>query len=148
MEVFEKLLQLETRISIEYLPSYFRSVETFIDSDLYSQLSNKYRTRELRRQRYKIIQETKRVWLNIYLQTYESQIHEYEQKYHQKLVQFKENLTFNNSFIAYMNYRQKRLVQEIYDEKLPIYRRKLLRLHRQQFKMNKKLVSVLPENSS
>ena len=53
---------------------------------------------------------------------------ECEQKYHQKLVQFKENLTLDNSFIAYMNYRQKRLVQEIYDEKLPIYRRKLLRL--------------------
>ena len=74
MEVFEKLLQLETRISMEYLPSHFRSVETFIDSDLHSQLSNKYRTREFKRQRCKIIQETKRAWLNIYLQTYESQI--------------------------------------------------------------------------
>jgi hypothetical protein len=44
--------------------------------------------------------------------------------------------------MAYMNHRTKRLKQEIQCERIPVYRKKLLRLRRRDKKLIKKLVPV------
>jgi hypothetical protein len=155
MNIYEELLKLETHLSIEYLPIQFHRLEDFIvSSDLDSHLIKNHLATEYKQQRYKIIQEAKRTWLNIYLHVYESQIQEHDFQYQQNLSQLKQNIlnntsvdgiTFYDSFITYMNHRQNRIEHDIYGEKIPIYRRKLLRVRRQHLKSIKKIVSVLPK---
>ncbi|CAF3300302.1 unnamed protein product, partial [Rotaria sp. Silwood2] len=95
---------------------------------------------EFKQKRYKIIQEATRTWLNMYVDAYESEIQEYEHQYQQALNEFELNhlnhvqhingITLFNSFINYINHRTNRIKQEIYYDKIPVYRRQLLRLHR------------------
>ncbi|CAF1241717.1 unnamed protein product [Rotaria sordida] len=155
MNNYEELLKLEIHVAIDYLPKQFHHLEKFIDSDhLNLSFKKNHLTTEFKQQGYKTIQEVKRTWLNFYLHFYELQIQEIDFQYQQNLSRLKQSLlkntsvhgmTFYDSFITYMNHRQTRIEQEIYYEKIPIYRKKLLRIHRRHLKSIKKLVSVLPK---
>jgi hypothetical protein len=51
-----------------------------------------------------------------------------------------------NAFLNYMNHRTKRMMEEIFYDKIPVYRKQLLR-HRRRLQLKKQLprVSVLPK---
>ena len=111
---------------------------------------------EFKQKRCKIIQEAKRTWLNMYIDVYESKIQEYEHQYQQDLDLFELNSLnhvyhYNetttplfNSFNNYINHRINTMKQEIYYDKLPVYRRQLLRFRR-RLESTKKMVTVSPK---
>jgi len=158
LHVLEDVLQLETQVSIRFLPDNFDQSENFIAPDLYLPL---IKTIEFKQKRDKILQEAKRTWLNSYINIYEITYQDYEYQYQQDLKQFELDCsnhvhhrneiiptTLFNSFLTYINHLINRIKQEIYYEKLPLYRRKLLRrLRRQQHlgSTRKKLVNVGPQ---
>ncbi|CAF4165881.1 unnamed protein product [Rotaria sordida] len=153
LKVFEEFLQLETRVSIQFLPEDFDNLEYFIAPDLYSPLIQDSKAIEFQQQRYKIIQEAKRIWLNIHVDVYEMKYKEYEHRYQQDLKRFEFNSSNNlqqnetslfNCFLVYIDHRIYRLKQEIYYEKLPVYRRKLLHHRRHLKSTKKKLVTIFP----
>jgi uncharacterized protein YbgA (DUF1722 family) len=153
--IFEELLKLEAQVSMEFLPINFDHLENFIVSDdLYSPVSKDQLIIEFKQNQYKIVQEAKRTWLNIFLDTYEIQYQDYEHQYQEEFKKI-ELLSSNNSqrngtttlftsLIGYMNHRTNRMKQEIYSEIIPIYRRKLLCHCRQQLRSKKKVVNVRP----
>ncbi|CAF4050299.1 unnamed protein product [Rotaria sp. Silwood2] len=153
LQVFEEFLQLETRVSIQFLPEDFDNLEYFITPNLYSPLIQDSMAIELKQQQYKIIQEAKRTWLNIYIDAHEMKYREYEHQYQQDLKQFEfissvhidtTDITLFNCVLLYINHRVDRLKQEIYYEKLPIYRRKFVRLRQHLISTKKNLVTVAP----
>lgn len=141
LDVFEDLLKLETQVSMEFLPKQFNDIETFIRPNFYSPILKNQLAIELKQKQYKTIQEAKRTWLNINVDIHEILYQDYEHQYQKEFLKFQsisfdnssqssETITPFNSFITCMNYRTNRIKQEIYSEKIPIYRRKLL--HRRQ----------------
>ena len=88
LQYYEDFLKLQTRISIEYLPQNFDQLENFLSSDLYIPIIKDHLAVEFKQKRYKIIQEAKRTWLNLYIQAYQIKIQEYEHQYQQDLNQF------------------------------------------------------------
>jgi len=148
-------LKLETQVSIKFLPKTFDHLENFIVSDdLYSPVVKDHLVIEFKQNQYKIIQEAKRTWLNIFVHAYEIQYQDYEHQYREELQQF-QLLCSNNiqrhgttslfhSFITFMNYRTNRMKQEIYYEKIPVYRRKLLCHRRRRLRSKKEVVNVRP----
>jgi hypothetical protein len=143
--IFEELLQLEAHVSTEVLPKHFDRLEMFIVSDdLYSPVVNDHLAVEFRQQRCKIIQEVKRTWLNIFMNAYEIQYQDYEHQYREERGKLQvlcandrqaDGTTASASFdafVAYVDHRTNRMKQEIYSEKIPVYRRKLLRLRRRR----------------
>ncbi|CAF4058846.1 unnamed protein product [Adineta steineri] len=155
LEVFEELLQFETQVSMELLPEDFDHLEMFIAPTLYSSIVKDHLlTMTLKQKRYKTIQEIKRIWLNIYIDAYEIQYQDYEHQYKRELDNFKLISANDNqineatlpidSFMTYINHRTKRMKQEIYSEKLSIYRRKLLRRHRRRLGLKTKLIPIRP----
>lgn len=140
---------------MQCLPKNFHQLEYFIAPNLYKPLIKNSYALEFQQKHYKIIQETKRTWLNIYLNAYEIQYQECEHQYEEDLKRFELNhlnnnvenqgISFMESFRSYMNYRINRLKQEIYHENLPVYRRKLLRLRR-HFKINNKSQVIIAPN--
>ncbi|CAF3032008.1 unnamed protein product [Rotaria sp. Silwood2] len=107
----------------------------------------------VKQQQYKIIQEAKRTWLNINVDAHEKKYQEYEHQYQQDLKQFEfissthidtNDTTLFNCFLLYIGHRIHRLKQEIYYEKLPVYRRKFVRLRRRLKPTKKNLVTIAP----
>ena len=154
MQVFEEFLKLETRVSIQFLPENFDNLENFIASDLYSPVLQDPMAIELKQQQYKILQEAKRTWLNIYIDALEIKYQEYEHQYQKDLEVFKFNTSTNihtngitlfNAVLIYIDHRINRLKQEIYYEQVPIYRKKLIRLHQRLKSTTKAFVNISPK---
>lgn len=90
----------------------------------------------------------------MHLHAYQSQMEQWEHQYQQDLLRFKQNLLTNhspnrgitlyNSLLVYLNHRTNRMEQEMFYEKVPIYRRKLVRFLRRNLKSMKNRVSVFP----
>ncbi|CAF0897703.1 unnamed protein product [Didymodactylos carnosus] len=74
-------LVLEMRILCKFLLENCDHLEHFITPVAYTPLNEDQKAIELKNQRYKIIREAKRTWLNHVLHAYESEIQEYEQQY-------------------------------------------------------------------
>ena len=72
---------LEIRILCKFLPENCDHLERFITPVSYSPLNTDQKAIDLKNQRYKIIREAKRTWLNHVLRAYASEIQEYEQLY-------------------------------------------------------------------
>jgi hypothetical protein len=161
MQLYEHFHKLETRISIDFLPRNFDQLESVITCDDYFPVIKDNIAVQFKQKHYKIIQEAKRTWLNMYMEAYEIKIednaHQSEQEF--KQLKSKTNLTrvnhtddgttsggVINAFINYMNHRTKRMMEEIYYDKIPDYRRQLLRVRR-RLESTKKLpkVSVWPK---
>lgn len=146
LQCYEDLQKLETRISIDYLPQNFNKFESFIAFDSYLPLVKDSIAVEFKQKRYKIIQEAKRNWLNLYVDGYENKIQAYEYQYKEELYKLKSNETtlLFDSFTNYINHRTNRMKQEISYDKIPIYRRQLVRIHRRLKSKSKKIVSIFP----
>ncbi|CAF4159579.1 unnamed protein product, partial [Rotaria sp. Silwood2] len=151
---YEDLQKLEARVAIDILPRSFDELEWFIAFDDYFPLIKDNIAVEFKQNRHKTIQEAKRTWFNTYIDAYESQIAEVEHQYEMELHQF--DLTnssqscLNNgittlcqSFLNYINHRINRIKEEIAYEKIPIYKKKLLRAQRRS-KSTNKTVTIKP----
>ncbi|CAF4782486.1 unnamed protein product, partial [Rotaria sp. Silwood2] len=152
IQCYEDFHKLQTRISIQYLPRNFDKLERFIASDHDLPLIKDTIAVEFKQKRYKIIQDAKRTWLNMYIEAYVSKIQEYEHQYQRDLNEFElthiNDMCINEkslfrSFVDYINHRTNRMLQEIYCEKLPPYRKQLVRV-RERLKWPKKMVTVFP----
>ncbi|CAF3653103.1 unnamed protein product, partial [Rotaria socialis] len=74
VEIWKEQLMLEIRIHCKFLPPNFDHLENFISSIDYLPLNNNTKIIEIKNKRFKIIQETKRQWLNYFLSIYEIKI--------------------------------------------------------------------------
>lgn len=135
MKLWEELLQLEMRILCHFLPHNFDHLQNFIAPIIYSPLNNERKAIQLKNQHYKIIQESKRLWLHIFLSTYEIKLREYDQQYQMIYIQLETLLLKNNTDVngqslfnqinQYMIYRTNQLKQDI-SNKMSSFRKKLL----------------------
>ncbi|CAF1434632.1 unnamed protein product [Adineta steineri] len=147
LEGFEELLKLEAQISIEFLPKNFDHLENFIAPQIYLPVIKNDPIIQYKQQRYKIIQEAKRTWLNIFVDAFAIQYQEELKKFQMICVndsQKNEYIALFTSCINYINHRTNRIKREIYAEKIPVYRRKLLRHRQRHLKSKKEIVNVRP----
>ncbi|CAF3417190.1 unnamed protein product [Rotaria socialis] len=80
-EIWKEQVKFETIIYCKFLPETFDQLERFFTHTDYLPLNNNEKIIETKNKRYKIIQETKRQWLNYFLNIYEIKIQEYEAQY-------------------------------------------------------------------
>jgi hypothetical protein len=97
MKIWEELLMLEMRVLFNFLPLNFNQLENFIVPLSYSSIIKDQKAIQFNNKQYKIIQEGKRNWLNIFLNAYEIKLQEYERKYHNEFLQFEKYLLLNNT---------------------------------------------------
>ncbi|CAF5196910.1 unnamed protein product, partial [Rotaria magnacalcarata] len=148
-EIWKEHLMLEIRIHCKFLPPNFDHLENFISSIDYLPLNNNTKIIEIKNKRYKMIQETKRQWLNYFLNIYEIKIQEYEQQYQNEFIQLESLLSNNNdktmlnNIKEYINNRINRLKKDIYD-KMASFRRIILQ-NRQRSSSTKNVIGVSPE---
>ncbi|CAF4330408.1 unnamed protein product, partial [Rotaria magnacalcarata] len=93
--IYEELLMLEMRVLCKFLSKNFDQLEEFIAPMIYSPLNNDQKMIEVRNKRYKTIQEAKRIWLNVFLKSYEVQLQEYDQQYKNESLQLESHLLNN-----------------------------------------------------
>ncbi|CAF1578045.1 unnamed protein product, partial [Adineta steineri] len=132
MQLMEEFVMLEQRIICKLLPQNFDSIDNLIKPRLYTPLLQDVTSIEFKIQHYKIIQQIKRTWLNIYFNAYEKKIQEYEEQYIEKLhnlqlrFECKNNVNriFHlNSIKTYLHNRKQRTIQQIYID-MSDYRKK------------------------
>ena len=104
--IYEELLMLEMRVLYKFLPKNFDQLEEFIAPMIYSPLNNDQKMIEVRNKRYKTIQEAKRIWLNVFLNSYEVQLQEYDQQYENEFLQLQSHLLNNNNINGSSIYEQ------------------------------------------
>jgi len=143
---------LEIRILNNFLPQNFDQLETVLRCINYSPLNNDQKSIQIKNKRYKIIQETKRTWLNIFLNIYEHQLQKYEHLYEYEFKQLETQLSNSitidgisllNKMKEYIAYRTKRLKQDI-TEKISSSRGIQLQ-NRQRSKTTQNMIGVSPE---
>jgi hypothetical protein len=119
-------------------------------------LNNEQKLIEINNQRYKIVQDAKRRWLNISLSIYEMKLQGYEQEYQEILIQLRSLLLLNNNtsllhgetlfnqIDEYLTNRTKELKQNVIINKIPAIRSKLFR-NNQRSSLAKTMIGVSPE---
>ncbi|CAF1509075.1 unnamed protein product, partial [Rotaria sordida] len=128
-------------------------LENFIEHINYLPLNNTQNSIEIKNKRYKLIQEAKRTWLNIFFNVYEYKLQKYEQQYENEFKEleiqlFNINITNDgvsilNKFKKYITYRTNRLKQDI-SNKISSSRGILLQ-NRHRSSLAKNMIGVSPE---
>ena len=148
---------LEARIHCHFLPQNFNYLENFIAPITYLPTNDDQKAIEVNNQRYKIIKETKRAWLNYFLDFYEIKLIEYESEYQSELLQLETRVLnttntmdasssssgFLNHIKEYINHRISTLKKDIYDQ-MSSFRRTLCQ-NRQRSSSTKDSIDVSPE---
>jgi len=70
LQTWKELLMLEQRILSSFLPEEFDQLQNFITTDFYSPTMDDEHSVKYQLKSVKIVQESKRIWLDIYLQAY------------------------------------------------------------------------------
>ncbi|CAF1496434.1 unnamed protein product [Adineta steineri] len=152
MQLMKEFVMLEQRIICKLLPQNFDSIDNLIKSRLYTPLIHDMTSIEFKIQQFKIIQQIKRTWLNIYFDAYEKKIQEYEEQYIEKLhnlqLRFEcrnndNHLYHLNSIKTYLHNRKKRTIQQIYID-MSDYRKKILNYPKRS-STAKKSIDVSPK---
>lgn len=143
---------LQMRILSKFLPQNYDQLENFVAPVTYLPLNNDQKGIQVKNQRYKMIQEAKRLWLNTSLNVYEIKLQQYEEEYRYALTQFESQLSNNNTVNGasllkeiqeYLNGRTEKLKKNIY-KKLSALRGRLLQ-NRQRSSATKNAIGVSPE---
>lgn len=146
---------LEIRILCKFLPKHFDQFEDFVAPITYVPLNNDRMAIELKNKRYKIIQEGKRMWLNLTFHLYETLIQEYEMRYQTEFIKLETKLlnsttitTTNGSSLfdhikEYLNYQTNKLIKDIHVQ-MASYRKVILQ-NRQRSSSTKMTIGVSPE---
>ncbi|CAF5171867.1 unnamed protein product, partial [Rotaria magnacalcarata] len=119
-EIWKEQLKFETRIHCKFLPKTFDQLEDFFTHTDYLPLNNDTKIIQIKNKRYKIIQETKRQWLNYFLNIYEMKIQEYEQQYQNEFTKL-ESLFSNNNDKTMLNNIKEHINDRIIKLKKNIY---------------------------
>ncbi len=152
-EIWKDYLMLQMRILCKFLPQNFDDLENFIAPINYFPLDNTQSSIQIKNNRYKIIQEAKRTWLNISFNVYDYKIQKYEPQYENELkqlqIQLLNSYTIDSSCVFnmikdYMTYRTTRLIQDISDKILSS--RGILLQNHQRSSSAKKFIGVSPES--
>ncbi|CAF2047118.1 unnamed protein product [Rotaria magnacalcarata] len=98
-EIWKEQLKFETRIHCKFLPETFDRLEDFFTHTDFLSLNNNTKMIEIKNKRYKIIQETKRQWLNYFLNIYEIKIQEYEEQYQNEFIKLESLFSHNNNIM-------------------------------------------------
>ncbi|CAF1513675.1 unnamed protein product [Adineta ricciae] len=158
LKIWEEILMFEIRISCKFLPLNFYQMETFIVPLSYIPVIKEQKVIEFNNKQYKIIQEGKRNWLDIFLHTYEIKLQQYEQQYENIFQQFQgpqqlstgqittmdDSSDLMNKTQEYINNQTNKLKEDI-SQKMAFFRRKLL-TYRQSSSTSKDTVGVSPES--
>ncbi|CAF4170344.1 unnamed protein product, partial [Rotaria magnacalcarata] len=120
----------------------------------YSPLNNNQKAVQVKNKRYKIIQEAKRSWLNIFFNACEIKIQAYDSQYQNTFLQLESQSivtnNFNDSSISnqikeYLIYRTNKLKQDIY-KKVAKSRAIVLQIRQHSSSSRKqKIIGVSPE---
>nr|ABQ08076.1 hypothetical protein [Adineta vaga]ABQ08081.1 hypothetical protein [Adineta vaga] len=146
MSLFEKLTMFEQRILCRQLPKSLDSILPKIDT---TKLTNKH---------YKMLQELKRVTLNVKFQEYEEEIQHYEDLYQQEFISLQEQIQNPSSsdhkhqtdilmysLQLYLNHYAQKMMRQIRFKEACL-RVKLTRHHRrQQSLLQKNIIDVYPQ---
>lgn len=125
--VWKDLSMLEMRILCKFLPEDCDRLEYSVASLSYTQMNKDQRAIDFRNQRYKIIQQAKRAWLNVTLHAYEVKLQEHEQHYQNEFNQLKSTLSGTsvdqhgsalNSIEIYLNEQVNQFKQRSHDQML------------------------------
>ena len=146
---------LHIRILYKFLPSNFDQLQHFIAPPpiTYSPLNIDHEIDvQFRNKCQKMIQETKRTWLNTSISVYEMNIQAYDHQYQEVLIQL-ESLLLNHTSVdgaslfneikQYMICRVAQIQQDIY-KKMSVFRGKVLQ-HRQRSSSTRNMIGVSPE---
>ncbi|CAF1348914.1 unnamed protein product [Adineta steineri] len=153
IEIWKEQLMLETRVICKFLPQNFDQLQNFVSPITYVPLNNEQKIVELKYKHYKIIQEGKRMWLDMFFSIYEINLQQYDEQYQEILIELESLLLTNTTIVdgttlfdqinQYMTYRTDQLKKEIRDE-MSSFRGKLLH-HRQCSSITKNMIGVSPE---
>lgn len=125
--VWKDLSMLEMRILCKFLPEDCDRLEHSVASLSYTPMNKDQRAIDFRNQRYKIIQQAKRAWLNVTLHAYEVKLQEHEQRYQNGFNQLKSTLSHTsvdqhgsalNSIEIYLNEQVHQLKQTSHNQVL------------------------------
>ncbi|CAF1489796.1 unnamed protein product [Adineta steineri] len=153
LNCWKELLKLEQHILSKFLDKNFDHLQNFITSNVfYSPIiadDDSIVTYQLKN--VKTLQESKRIWLDIYLQVYMLKIQQHDQHYQYEFIQLKqclnnttESTELFQSIQTYLTQRSNRLKQEIYLE-INYFERKLTRRRHQYSSKTKQMIGVSPE---
>ncbi|CAF4679143.1 unnamed protein product, partial [Rotaria socialis] len=153
-EIYEELLMLEMRILCKFLPQNFDQLQYFITPITYSPLNNNQKVVQVKNKCYKIIQEAKRLWLNILLNACEIKIQAYDSQYQNIFLQLESqsivtnnvnDSSISNQIKEYLIYRTNELKQDIY-KKVAKSRAIVLQIRQHSSSSRKqKIIGVSPE---
>ncbi|CAF1527436.1 unnamed protein product [Adineta steineri] len=156
IQYWGELLMFEMRILYKFLPLNFNQLENVIAPISSLSLNNGQKTIQFNNKQNKIIQEGKRRWLDVYLNSYEIKLQEYDEQYQTEFEQFKQLQILNNTTTIvdplpisidkikeYMVYRTNSLKQDIYQQ-ISSFRERLLH-NRQRSSTTKTTIGVSPE---
>ncbi|CAF3385539.1 unnamed protein product [Rotaria socialis] len=87
LQIRKELLLLEQRILSKLLPSNFDQLDTLIASDFYTPVLEDQYSLNYKLKRSKILQETKRTWLDILMESYDVKMKECNRQYQEELTQ-------------------------------------------------------------
>ncbi|CAF1255732.1 unnamed protein product [Adineta ricciae] len=150
IETWKEFLMFETRILCKCLPQNFDELERFIAPNIYSPAINNSTAIQFKNQRYKIIQEAKRQWLNVFLNVYELKIREYQEQYEYQLTKLQTQLLRSagsliyNHIQEYISYQTEKLKKDVY-KGMFIFRRKVRQRHLRSYAA-KNSIGVSPES--
>ena len=152
MQLMKEFIMLEQRIICRVLPRNFNLLDNIIKLHLYKPLIQDFTSIEFKNQTYKIIQQLKRTWLNIYFNGYEIKIHGYEYEYQENLHQFQmqfecyrniNRIAAVNTIKTFLKNRKQRLLEQIYED-MRDFRKNLLTYRRRSTKA-KNRIDVCPQ---
>ncbi|CAF2261936.1 unnamed protein product, partial [Rotaria magnacalcarata] len=87
LQIRKELLLFEQRILSKLLPSNFDQLDTLIASDFYTPVLEDQYSLNYKLKRSKILQETKRTWLDILMESYDVKMKECNRQYQEELTQ-------------------------------------------------------------
>ncbi|CAF4735003.1 unnamed protein product, partial [Rotaria socialis] len=142
------------RILCKFLPQNFDQLQYFIKPITYSPLNNNQKAVQVKNKCYKIIQEAKRLWLNILFNACEIKIQAYDSQYQNIFLQLESqsivtnnvnDSSISNQIKEYLIYRTNKLKQDIY-KKVAKSRAIVLQIRQHSSSSRKqKIIGVSPE---
>ncbi|CAF3467602.1 unnamed protein product [Rotaria socialis] len=154
LQIRKELLLLEQRILSKLLPVNFDQLDTLIASDFYTPALEDQYSLNYKLKRSKILQETKRTWLDILMESYDVRMKECNRLYQELLTQLELDISNHQdhhhdvrvlcrTVQAYIKHRTIQIKKDTFQE-MASFHGKLTR-RRQRSKKAKQTIGVSPE---
>ncbi|CAF4563699.1 unnamed protein product, partial [Rotaria magnacalcarata] len=154
LKIRKELLLLEQRILSKLLPVSFDQLDSLIASDFYTPALEDQYLLNYKLKRSKILQETKRTWLDILMESYDVKMKECNRQYREELTQLELDISKQQqhhhdasvlcrTVQAYIKHRTIQIKKDTFQE-MASFQGKLTR-RRQRSKKAKQTIGVSPE---